>query len=126
MAGSLGWEGLYATRPSFEGMERRTKIAAAAIAVVLAFLFLVPMMQTNFVIAAPPPNCNLRSAFGCVYFAKPGHSSVTYWLFGLGATYGSVNNTGYGLGYATCSWGGMNVNLTTFLQYRTCASRLTI
>lgn len=90
-------------------MRRRSKVAIAAGAAILVFVFLVPITQVGFVIAPVPNPCptmtpefgSMRSC-GIAYYL-PGHGSITYWLFGIGATYGSVNNTGYGLGFAKCS-----------------------
>jgi hypothetical protein len=90
-------------------MRRRSKAAVVGVAIILAFIFLVPITQVGFVLAPVPnpcptttPESGSMSSCGIAYYL-PGHASVTYWLFGVGATYGSVNNTGYGLGFAKCS-----------------------
>jgi hypothetical protein len=87
-------------------MRRGSKVAVVAIAVVLAFIFFVPVMQVGFVTVLPPTNCHSlygEMISGCGYLYIPGKASITYWAFGIGGTYGSVNNSGYGLGLATCS-----------------------
>jgi hypothetical protein len=78
-------------------MRRGSKVAVVAIAVVLALIFFVPVMQVGFVSA--PYHCATEASgiTGCGTLVLPGHASITYWALGIGGTYGSVNNSGYGL-----------------------------
>jgi hypothetical protein len=90
-------------------MRRRSEAVIVGVVIILAFIFLVPITQVGFELAPVPNPCPATtSEFGSVSscgiaYYLPGHASITYWLFGVGATYGSVNNTGYGLGFAKCS-----------------------
>ena len=83
-------------------MRRRSKAVIVALVAVPAFLFLAPILQVDFVITPPPSKCPSSSGgatrmVGCFGYYKPGYSSVTYRVFGIGGTYDNVNSTGYSL-----------------------------
>lgn len=82
-------------------MRLRTKIAAAVIVALLGFVFLVPVMQVDFIsVSYPYSPCPTNSTFGISCGGAlhlPGYSSITYLLFGVGGTYDDVNSPGYSL-----------------------------
>ena len=85
---------------------RRVFILGIPLAVVLAFVFLVPVTFMWFAYPWHPCSPSAMVCDGPTYLG--GHASVTFWLFGVGATYGSVDdsgsyNPGYGLAIGTCS-----------------------
>ena len=87
-------------------MRRRTKVAVALITAIVAFIFLVPIAQMWFAYPWHPCSPSAMVCDGPAYLG--GHASVTFWLFGVGATSGSVDdsgsyNPGYGLAIGTCS-----------------------
>jgi len=81
-------------------VRRRTKVAIIGIATILAFIFLIPVVQVSF--ARPPMTEACASSSGqlisgCAHVLVQGYGSITYWLFGTGGFYGTLPNSGYGL-----------------------------
>ena len=110
----------YYSHRSSKHMKRKSKVAAAAAAATLAFVFLVPITQVDFEPAGASPCPHYTTEFGSMSACSiglTGHASITYWLFGIGATYGSGYNTGYGFGFAKC----LTFNLAN-TSFRECSS----
>ena len=92
-------------------MRRSGKMGIAAVTVVLAFAFFVPVVQVGFVTnRSQPVSCTstpTRPAAGgsdvCGYYywsyRGPGYGSVTYWLSGVGAVYDTNATSGYGIAW---------------------------
>jgi len=87
-------------------MRHRSKVVVTVILAIVAFMFLVPVTFMWFAYPWHPCSPSAMVCNGPTYLG--GHASVTFWLFGVGATYGSVDesgsyNQGYGLAVGTCS-----------------------
>ena len=100
----------------------RTRIAAAAFAFIVAFLFLAPVV--NYGIPAGVYNCPPR---GCDFLR---YGSVTYWALGVGGTWRDV--TGYSISVPTGSAAVISTStvsytstMATFL-YRTMPKNFTV
>ncbi|MDG6985704.1 MAG: hypothetical protein JRM73_03050 [Nitrososphaerota archaeon] len=67
-------------------MRKRSRAGVAVIVVVLAFIFLVPILRVDFITYSSPLG----------NMATQGYASISYWKLGIGGTYNGVNSTGYG------------------------------
>ena len=70
---------------------RRTAVIALVLVVGIAFLFLVPVVHYN-----PPRGIWHCPANGCPFLRW---ASVTYWAFGVGATWQDVRGYSFQVGY---------------------------
>ena len=75
-------------------------MAIIGIVVILASVFLTPVVQVSF--ARPPMTETCTNSAGqiinlCGHIQVQGYASLTYWLFGTGGFYGTLPNSGYSL-----------------------------
>ena len=67
-------------------------MAVIGLAIILAFVFLIPVVQVSF--ARPPMTEACTNTSGqiislCSHIQVQGYASVAYWLFGTGGFYGA-------------------------------------
>ncbi len=72
-------------------MKGKAKAAIMGVAVVIAFLFLVPIVQVGFSSSVlSPASCSNSSGqltSLCTSVLMHGYGSITFWLFGAGGLY---------------------------------------
>lgn len=75
-------------------------MAVIGLATILAFIFLIPVVQVSF--ARPPMTEACTNSSGqitslCSHIQVQGYASVAYWLFGTGGFYSTLPDSGYSL-----------------------------